>query len=164
MNEAVDNLQAAQQRGLAIRPKVGGFPVLAAVLLEAGVRRNRWILPAGQSIYWTDLGSVVSQGDALLTGTRAVPAFDRDSVIAAIRTDQAGACTFAEFLARVWAAGVLHYEVDFDARTCTYFGDGGENYVESYDMVNAADWLTPISEVTARARCSCGVSSSCTDG
>jgi uncharacterized protein YbcV (DUF1398 family) len=39
-SKAIENLQAAQKRAMAIRPKVGGFPVLAEVLRQAGVRRN----------------------------------------------------------------------------------------------------------------------------
>ncbi len=40
MSAAVENLEAAQRRAMAIRPRVGGFPVLAEVLRRAGVRRN----------------------------------------------------------------------------------------------------------------------------
>ena len=32
MSKAIDNLQAAQKRAMAIRSKVGGFPYLAGVL------------------------------------------------------------------------------------------------------------------------------------
>ena len=59
MSKAIDNLQAAQQRAIAIRPKVGGFPYLAEVLRQAGVTRNLWYLPSCQSVYLTDLGPVV---------------------------------------------------------------------------------------------------------
>src|ERR1700683_122721 len=50
MSKAIDNLQAAQQRAMAIRPKVGGFPYLAEALRQAGVTRNLWYLPACQSL------------------------------------------------------------------------------------------------------------------
>ena len=46
MSTATDNLQAAQRRAMAIRPAVGGFPVLAETLHRAGVRRNIWSLPS----------------------------------------------------------------------------------------------------------------------
>lgn len=39
MSKAIENLQAAQQRAMAIRPKVGGFPYLAEVPRRAGVTR-----------------------------------------------------------------------------------------------------------------------------
>src|SRR6185312_15353310 len=96
MSSAIENLQEAQQRALSIRPKAGGFPVLAEVLRQAGVRKNQWFLPAGESLYLTDLGPVVSQGEPLVSGLADVPAFDREAVIHAIRTDQAGESTFPE--------------------------------------------------------------------
>ena len=37
MSKAIDNLQAAQQRAMAGRPKVGGFPYLAETLRRSGV-------------------------------------------------------------------------------------------------------------------------------
>jgi len=39
---------------MTIRPKVGGFPVLAEVLKRAGVKRNYWTLPSCQSIFVMD--------------------------------------------------------------------------------------------------------------
>ena len=51
MSKATENLQAAQQRAMAVRPKVGGFPYLAETLRRAGVTRNLWFLPACQSLY-----------------------------------------------------------------------------------------------------------------
>ena len=61
--------------------------------------RNLWFLPACQSLYLTNDCPVVSQGASLLTGTQNVPAFDRNRLILALRTDQAGLSTFPEFLA-----------------------------------------------------------------
>jgi len=132
MSKAIENLKAAQQRAVAIRPKVGGFPVLAETLRQAGVRKNYWYLPAAESLFLTDLGLVVSQGTPLVTGLADVPPFDRDAVIRAIRTDQAGKSTFPEFLNAIWAAGVVRYEVDFDARIVIYYGCDGQNYREEY--------------------------------
>src|SRR5215475_12520508 len=102
MSKAIDNLQAAQKRAIAIRPKVGGFPYLAEALRQAGVTRNFWYLPACQSVFLTNDGPVVVQGAPLLTGIADVPPFDRDALIKALRTDQAGESTFPEFLAASW--------------------------------------------------------------
>jgi uncharacterized protein YbcV (DUF1398 family) len=132
MSVAVENLQAAQQRAMAGRPKVGGFPYLAETLRRAGVTRNQWFLPACQSLYLTQDGPVVVQGTPLLSGTVDVPRFDREALIAALRTDQAGKSTFPEFLLACWRAGVVRYEIDFTARTCTYYGCADEHYVEDY--------------------------------
>ena len=99
MSKATENLQAAQQRAMAVRPKVGGFPYLAETLRRAGVTRNLWFLPACQSLYLTQDGPVVNQGTPLLSGTADVPPFNREALIEALRTDQAGKSTFLEFLA-----------------------------------------------------------------
>jgi uncharacterized protein YbcV (DUF1398 family) len=135
MSKATENLQAALQRGMAGRPKVGGFPYLAETLRRAGVTRNLWFLPACESLYLTAQGAVVMQGQPLVSGMVDVPPFDREALIAALRTDQAGKSTFPEFLAATWRAGVVRYDVDFAAREVGYFGANGEEYIESYPAV-----------------------------
>ncbi|MGC3980940.1 MAG: DUF1398 family protein [Steroidobacteraceae bacterium] len=135
MSKAIENLQAAQQHAMSIRPKVGGFPYLAETLRRAGVTRNIWSLPACQSLFLTELGPVVMQGTPLVTGAVDIPRFDQEALIAALRRDQAGQGTFPEFLVASWRAGVVRYEVDFNARTVTYFGCNGEAYVEAYPAV-----------------------------
>lgn len=135
MSQAIENLQAAQQRAMAIRPKVGGFPYLAETLRRAGVLRNVWTLPACQSLYWTADGPVVQAGAPLISGAADVPAFDRESLIQALRRDQAGEGSFPEFLASAWRAGVIGYDVDFEARTVSYHGSNGEQYLEAYPAV-----------------------------
>lgn len=132
MSKAIETLRAAQKRAMAGRPKVGGFPYLAETLRRAGVKRNQWCLPSCQSIYLTNEGSVVTQGAPLVSGTVDIPSFDRAALIKALRTDQAGESTFPEFLMASWRAGVVRYDVDFDARTVTYYGCDDEEYVEGY--------------------------------
>jgi uncharacterized protein YbcV (DUF1398 family) len=132
MSKSIENLQSAQQRAMAGRPKVGGFPYLAETLRLAGVTRNLWSLPACQSLYLTEAGPVMTQETPLVVGMVDVPRFDRDALIAALRADQAGASTFPEFLMAAWKAGVVSYDVDFVARNVTYYGASGESYVESY--------------------------------
>lgn len=135
MTTAVENLENAMRRAAAVRPRVGGFPYLAEALRAAGVIRNTWSLPACQSLFHTALGPVVMQGAPLISGAAAVPPFDREALIRALRVDQAGESTFPEFLAASWRAGVVRYEVDFAARTVAYFGCNGEQYIESYPAV-----------------------------
>ena len=135
MSKAVENLQAAQKRAMAGRPKVGGFPYLAETLRRVGVTRNIWSLPSCQSLYVTSDGPVVTVGTPLVTGTSDVPAFNREALIVALRTDQAGQSTFPEFLAANWRAGVVRYDVDFAERTVAYYGCNGEEYVEDYPAV-----------------------------
>jgi uncharacterized protein YbcV (DUF1398 family) len=76
-----------------------GLEYLADTLRVAGVRRNFWSLPACQSLYLTEDGPVViTMGTPLAYGTMDVPAFDREAVIAALRTDQApGTARFPSF-------------------------------------------------------------------
>jgi uncharacterized protein YbcV (DUF1398 family) len=136
MSKAIENLQAAQQRALAGRPKIGGFPYLAETLRRAGVTRNLWYLPACQSIYLTELGPVVMLGTALCASTADVPPFNPEALIAALRTDQAGKSTFPEFLAASWRAGVVRYDIDLLARKVAYYGCNGEEYIEDYPAVD----------------------------
>ena len=135
MSKAIENLEATRKHAMATRPKVGGFPHLAETLRRAGVTRNIWSLPACQSIFITNDGPVVMQGEPLVSGMADIPAFDREGLIRALRTDQAGASTFPEFLAASWRAGVVRYEVDFTERTVSYYGCNGEEYVEAYPAV-----------------------------
>ncbi len=132
MSKAIENLCEAQKFAMSIRPKVGGFPYLAEALRLAGVTQNQWHLPSCQSLYLTKYGPVINQGTPLVTGLSEVAKFDREALIQALRTDQDGKGTFPEFLQSTWKAGVVKYEVDLEKRTCTYFGSGGESYVENY--------------------------------
>jgi uncharacterized protein YbcV (DUF1398 family) len=136
MSKAITNLRAAQERAMAIRPKVGGFPYLAEALRRAGVMRNIWFLPACESLYLTEAGPVVTQHSPLLTGAADVPAFDEQALIVALRTDQAGESTFPEFLTASWRAGVVRFEVDLLQRTVTYFGCNNGAYTERYPAVD----------------------------
>jgi uncharacterized protein YbcV (DUF1398 family) len=136
MSKAIDKLEAALKRAMEIRPKVGGFPYLAETLRLSGVERNLWFLPACQSLYLTEDGPVVMMGAPLASGMVDVPPFDREALIAALRTDQAGNSTFPEFLAASWRAGVVRYDVDFTARSVAYCGANGEEYIEAYPAVD----------------------------
>jgi uncharacterized protein YbcV (DUF1398 family) len=126
MPKAIENLTAAQKHAMSIRPKVGGFPYLAEVLRVAGVTRNTWTLPSCQSVYLTKEGPVVQQGPPLLNGSADIPAFDREALIKALRTDQAGQSTFPDFLAAAWKAGIIRYDVDFVKRQVIYYCCNGE--------------------------------------
>ncbi len=136
VSKAIENLEAAQRRAMAGRPKVGGFPYLAETLRRAGVTRNLWYLPACMSIYITEAGPVATQSTPLISGTADVPRFDREALIAALRTDQAGKSTFPEFLLATWRAGIVRYDVDLIGRTCTYYGCEGESYIEEYPSIS----------------------------
>jgi uncharacterized protein YbcV (DUF1398 family) len=71
----------------------------------------------------------------LQSGTVDVPPFNREALVRALRTDQAGESTFPEFLTASWRAGVLRYDVDFITRKVAYCGCNGEEYIEDYPAV-----------------------------
>jgi uncharacterized protein YbcV (DUF1398 family) len=138
MSKAIDNLTEAMKFAGANRPRVGGFPYLAEVLRKAGVTRNVWSLLSCQSLFLTQEGPVVMQGDPLVNGAVDVPAFDEEALIKALRVDQVGESTFPEFLNASWRAGVVRYDVDLEVRTVAYQGCNGEEYIEAYPAVTLA--------------------------
>ncbi|PJZ85830.1 DUF1398 domain-containing protein [Leptospira harrisiae] len=135
MTNLTTKLAEAQKFAMSIRPKVGGFPVLAEVLREAGILMNRWYLPSCQAFYIMKEGSVVQQGNPLVSGVHEIPNFHREDLIKAIRADQEGKSTFPEFLKATWEAGVVGYDADFTNRKVIYYGVNGESYLEEYPSV-----------------------------
>lgn len=136
MAAAIENLRDAFRTAERIQPEVGGFPYLAEALRRAGVQRNEWLLPSLQRTYLTEAGPVVEQGTPLLTGLAAIPSFDSSALTRALRADQEGRASFEQFVVAAWAAGVVRWVVDLDARSCTYHGCAGEKYVENYPAVS----------------------------
>ncbi|MBV1946804.1 DUF1398 domain-containing protein [Streptomyces sp. BV129] len=132
---AVPNLKAALARAAEVRPKAGGFPHLAEALRQAGVTRCAMTVPSNAMLYLTEAGPVAVQGEPLFTGMTDVPLFDRTALLAALRADQAGETAFPEFVRGCWQAGVVRYDVDLSARTCTYYGANEKSYVETYPEV-----------------------------
>jgi uncharacterized protein YbcV (DUF1398 family) len=132
-----ERLQKAMTHAMANRPQVGGFPYLAECLRMAGARFNIWSLPTAQSIFIVSDGtSLVNQGAPLVTSVGETHSFDQESLIKAIRRDQAGESTFQEFLVSAWNAGVVGYVVDFEQRTVTYLGANDETYTEAYPVTD----------------------------
>ncbi len=117
MINIIEKLINAQKYAMSIRPAIGGFPVLAEVLRQAGIKSNHWYLPSCQSVYIMEEGNVVQQGTPLVNGTHQILPLDKNALIAAIREDQQGQTTFPEFLEAAWNAGVVSYDVDFLTRT-----------------------------------------------
>jgi uncharacterized protein YbcV (DUF1398 family) len=132
MNKLVEQLTGAINYAISIRPKVGGFPVLAEVLRQAGVEHNIWHLPSCQSVYQMKNGNVVTQGTPLVSGSHEIPQFNKEALIKALRKDQAGEGSFPEFLKSTWEAGVISYDVDTANHKVIYYGARGESYVEDY--------------------------------
>jgi uncharacterized protein YbcV (DUF1398 family) len=129
-------LQKAQEFAFNNKPLEGGFPFLAECMRRAGVRRNTWYLPACTSVYEMENTTLVTQMPSLIQSMVEVPMWNQDTLIAAIRTDQAGQTQFVEFLQAAFAAGVLRYEVDFEDCSVTYYGVRDVCYKEIYPKVN----------------------------
>jgi len=126
---------AAQRRGFAARPKVGGFPYLAEALRAGGVVRYEFLVPTATSLYTTTSGSaVIPSGQPVVTEPTDVPAWDEPALIAAIEADKQGG-EFSAFVAACWEAGVTRWIIDTAERTCAYVGADGEQYVENYPAV-----------------------------
>jgi uncharacterized protein YbcV (DUF1398 family) len=139
LETAKKRIQKAMEYAIEHRPSVGGFPFLAECLRQAGVQHNIWSLPSAQSVYIVEGGWVVQQMSPLVTGIVVTPTFNEDMLVSAIRDDQEGKTTFPEFLHATWNAGVVGYDVDFDKRTVTYMGAGGEVYTEEYENVEVGE-------------------------
>lgn len=139
MSDIIGSITAAQERGMSVRPRVGGFPFLAESLRQAGVREYQFDVPSASAVLVTDAGTVLQPGTALRSQMTVVPPFDRDAVRESLRADQAGETTFPEFVESTFRAGVVRYTVDLDERTCTYLGVRGESYIEHYPVVELPD-------------------------
>lgn len=124
---------------MRLRPPVGGFPYLAESLRQAGIHTVHCDVAPMSTIYRTANGAVIDQQEPLVRGLDPVAVFDVDAVVGAIRRDQRGESTYAEFMADIWTAGVVSYDIDLLARTCTYCGvDATDVYVEDYPPVALA--------------------------
>ncbi len=135
----IEQLSSALERGFRIRPQVGGFPYLAEALRSADVSAIHCIVPSMTTVYVMPTGSVVQQGSPQVSGLADVAAFDAGTLVTALRADQAGSSTYPDFMAATWRAGVVSYDVDLAARTCTYRSATGEQYVEDYPAVDLPD-------------------------
>jgi uncharacterized protein YbcV (DUF1398 family) len=135
MTTIMETINAANSSAAAIRPKVGGFPYLAEVLRQAGVTNYFFDVPSMTVVYATPEGDVLKPGRFIRRDETLVPPFDASALVAALQTDQRGESTFPEFVEASFLAGVLRFEVDTAARTCTYLGAHGEQYIEEYAAV-----------------------------
>ena len=132
----IEIVNHAQERGAALRPRTGGFPYLAESLRLAGVTRIAVTVPSWTTVLTSAEGSVIQQGTPMIAATAEVPPFDVDMFVASLRDDQEGRITFPEWMQATWRAGVVWYEVDLAARTCTYRSPAGESSVERYPAVD----------------------------
>lgn len=136
MKTNLETLTNALSKALSIRPKVGGFPVMAKVLYLAGVETNQWFLPSCNAIYTFQNEAIMQQGTPLIQGFITIPSYNEKALINAIRKDQRGESTFPEFLQATWDAGIVEYLVDFKNRSVCYKSYKDEQYTEHYPDVD----------------------------
>lgn len=117
------------------------YPVLAHRLREAGVRRYEVDVPTHTAVYHgTGQGAgepLTLRGPEIATSGAAAAPFHPEGVQAAILASQRREIDYDRFLERIWQSGVTRYDVDLEARTITYRGQGGEAYEERIPDVPA---------------------------
>ena len=105
------------------------YPVLASRLREAGVRRYEVDVANHTAVYQGTGEPLTVKGPEIIGAGAAAP-FHREELREAILANQRKEIDYGGFLERIWRSGVTRYDVDLEARTVTYRGDGGEAYEE----------------------------------
>lgn len=105
------------------------YPVLARRLREAGVRRYEVDVPTHTAVYYGTGEPLTLKGPEVATAGDAAP-FHQEGLREAILASQRKEIDYEQFLERIWRSGVTRYDVDLEARTVTYRGEGGEAYEE----------------------------------
>jgi Protein of unknown function (DUF1398) len=135
MSKAIENLETAFQRAMAIRLKVGGSRTWPRPCDWQALRAISGSFARMSELVFDGIWAGRDDWYSLASGAVDVPVFNREALIAALRTDHAGNSTFPEFLAASRRAGVVRYDVDFAARTVAYYGVNGEEHIEAYPAV-----------------------------
>jgi uncharacterized protein YbcV (DUF1398 family) len=134
-SDPIATLMGGQARAASPRPVVGGFPHHAEALRQAGIDKYLFDVASASAVYLMNEDAVLQPGGLLRTQKTIIPRFDSEALITAIRADQQGRISFAEFVEATFRAGVIRYEVDLGNRTCRYLGVHDETYVEHYPAV-----------------------------
>ena len=111
------------------------YPVLASRLREAGFRRYEVDVRTHTAVYQGTGEPLTVKGPEIAGAGAAVP-FCQEGLREAILANQRKEIDYDSFLERIWRSGVTRYDVDLEARTITYRGDGGEAYEERIPEVD----------------------------
>lgn len=106
------------------------YPVLAKTLREAGIRSYRVDVASHTAVYQGNGETFTINGRAVAGPGEEPPAFDPPGLVAALLANQRREIDYDGFLERIWQSGVTSYDVDLEARTVTYRGQGEEAHVE----------------------------------
>jgi uncharacterized protein YbcV (DUF1398 family) len=113
------------------------YPVLARMLREAGIRRYEVDVPSHTAVYQGVGEPLTIKGPEIATPGAAAAPFHREGLREVILANQRKEIDYDKFLERIWRSGVTRYDVDLEARTITYRGQGGEAYEERIPDVPA---------------------------
>lgn len=121
--------------------ETSNFPAVVKSLIEVGAegyhcdlyrREKTYYMPDGTSHVEAEPGLDPREFD----GTHIAREFSEAQIVAAVRTVQAGAITYVEFLRAIMKAGCVGYQVCVTGRRALYFGRNGEVYVEKFPGSN----------------------------
>ena len=109
------------------------FPQIVGMLIQVGVEQYHADLQRSEKTYYLPDGQ--SYVVACTPSSVAIAeAFDAQAVEAAIRASQAKQIVYAEFIARIAAAGCTSYFVSMAGKRAVYFGRTAESHVEHFPM------------------------------
>jgi uncharacterized protein YbcV (DUF1398 family) len=107
------------------------FPQIVAKLITAGIESYHTDLRRAEKTYY------MSNGESHIVGAKMIEAdppeeFSAAGVEAAVRSIQSGKIDYAEFCARILAAGCVSYQVFLTGRLVVYAGRNGDSVVEPF--------------------------------
>jgi uncharacterized protein YbcV (DUF1398 family) len=107
------------------------FPDVVAKLTAVGCEQYHADFRRHEKTYYMPDGR--NHVEALPVGSRSIAqAFSPHSVVAALRTVQAGQISYVEFLKRIMEAGCAGYFVNIPGKRTIYLGRNGDLYVEYF--------------------------------
>ncbi|MGE0737073.1 MAG: DUF1398 domain-containing protein [Alphaproteobacteria bacterium] len=107
------------------------FPEVVAKLMRAGVERYHADLLRAEKTYYLPSGESHVVANAPLAA-RPAKDFVAAGIDAAVRAIQAQQIDYAEFCARIAAAGCVGYFVSLAGRRAVYYGRTAEQHVELF--------------------------------
>ena len=99
-------------------------------LKDAGVHSYETDVASHSIVYYGHTESYTEPTPANFARLKPSQAFDKPALKLAIERNQTKQTDFAGFLDEIARAGVNRYQVDMNARTVSYLGRSGEEYVE----------------------------------
>jgi len=107
------------------------FPAIVAKLTNAGVESYHVDMVRGENRYY------LSSGESHVVTNKIPPApaaekFSAAEVEAAVRSSQAGAINYPQFMQQIAAAGTVYYITYIKGKKVIYFGRNGDAHTEYF--------------------------------